>query len=162
MDNWVEDYSYAIETENLGAGIAPWNIAQYRLVTLDEHGPTKVKCKGKVYTPLFYHFQNMTYIDENTIHSNTHVYWGVEKKLVYSFYIPYATHVALNKKMLKERYGIDVLLHHHPGVEVTKQESFIKVFMRKIKKILSKDSWEGIFYHRIPALLSSDNGVIKF
>lgn len=162
MDNWVEDYSYAIETENLGAGIAPWNIAQYRLVTSDDHGPTKVRCKGKYYTPLFYHFQNMTYIDENKIHSNTHTYWGVDKKLVYSFYLPYAKHVALNKKMLKEKYGIDVLLHHHPGVEVTKQESFINAFMGKIKNILSKESWKSLFYHRLPALLSPDKGVINF
>ncbi len=161
MDNWIEDYPCAIETENLGMGIAPWNIAQYAMISKNEFGPTKVKCKGKVYTPVFYHFQNMTYIDENTVRSNTHLYWHVDKKLVNSFYFPYAKHIASNKRMLREKYGIDVLLRHHPGEHISEKEALIIKILNKLDKTITKDFWTDIFFHRLPGWLSIKKGIIR-
>ena len=37
-DKWCDDYYYCIETEHLGAGIAPWNISQYKYVESNERG----------------------------------------------------------------------------------------------------------------------------
>ena len=89
LDNWCLDYPFCVETDNLGAGIAPWNIAQYRLIKRDNYGPITLRCRNREVSPLFYHFQGLTYIDEKTVKTNTFTSWCVSKKLVYTIYIPY-------------------------------------------------------------------------
>lgn len=161
MDNWVLDYEYAIETENLGAGIAPWNIAQYRMIADDEYGPTLITCRGKEFVPVFYHFQDMCYIDERSVRTNTQGYWGVDRKLVKALYIPYIKHIAKNKQMLKDKYGVYVLLHHHPGVNDVPKKSLTERFFHISNKIITRDFWCMLCFHKLPAILSVDNGIVK-
>ncbi len=39
MDNWCDDYDFVIETGNLGMGIAPWNINQYKRTNVHPRKP---------------------------------------------------------------------------------------------------------------------------
>lgn len=160
MDNWCDDYSFCVETSNLGAGIALWNIAQYRLLEQSEYGPNKVKCRGSVVMPFFYHFQQLEYIDDNTVETHTMSKWGVQKLLVDSFYFPYLYHISANKKYLKANYGVNVIIKHHPGVQVKKRSTFEA--LRSIAcKFFTKKGIKYLFYTHIPLKLYGNKGVLK-
>lgn len=148
LDNWVSDYDYVIETENLGAGIAPWNIPQYSLVGNDGE-KIAVKCRGQVYQVLFYHFEGITY--GSPTEADIHIYsrWGIDDKLVEIFYKPYLEEIYDANLMLKERYGFEIVLKHHPAL---KQVSKKEAIANKIK-VLFSSGFIGLFYHIIPRSL---------
>ena len=148
LDNWVADYNYVMETENLGAGIAPWNIPQYKLI--DNSGDKiRVKCKNKEYNALFYHFEGITY--ESPTEANIHIYsrWGIDDKLVDLFYTPYLKEIYLANRMLKEKYNLEVMVMHHPAL---KKISKTEVLKNKLKYFISS-GFVGIFFHIIPRSL---------
>ena len=159
LDNWCEDYEYCIETQNMGAGIAPWNISQYKHFNLDTSESIMVKCRNNICRPFFYHFQDLVYLDDCSVNTHTSEYWNVDYDLVSSFYTPYLIHIKRNKIMLKNSYGIDVLLARHPGYEKNKlsfndflPHVFICKTYRKTKSIL---------FHGIPGYLHRHNGIIS-
>lgn len=115
MDNWKEDYPYVIELNNLGAGVAKWNLSQYDLISSDKNN-LQLKCKDKSYRLLFYHFQGVTFLAEDLARIN--VFTGkskCNKKLVLLIYDPYLSEIGKVRKMLKEKYGVIAVYKSHPG-----------------------------------------------
>ncbi|MBO4840481.1 MAG: hypothetical protein J5524_05225 [Bacteroidaceae bacterium] len=149
MDNWVDDYPYVIESLNYGAGIAPWNIPQYTLVKYNPKGQFVVKCKGKEYTPLFYHFEGITY-DSND-HADIHVYsrWGIDDKLVNIFYIEYLSRIKKIKLFLLEKYNVDCLIKTHPALG---QKTRKQLLLGKAQYFL-KAGFVDFFFHILPRSL---------
>ena len=132
MDNWVDDYPYVIELENLGAGVAPWNISQYKLKSYNDSHIT-LQCKDRSWPLLFYHFEGITYLSENKADLHVFKYWGIQEKLVYSLYDPYLSEIAYYKKILRDKYGISAIIKHHPGVAQKGKSPF----WIRIKHVLS-------------------------
>lgn len=161
LDNWCDDYNFCVETKNLGAGIAPWNMSQYKMVSKDDFGPTMVECRGNRYRPLFYHFQDLNYIDENTAITHTGPYWGVDFGLVRSSYIPYMTHIKDNKNVLSTRYGINVLLKKHPGVADTKKNNIMQKLANLTDLTYLKKKIKNVIFHSIPAYLNKTSEIIN-
>ena len=108
------------ELQNLGGGVAPWNLNQYELVNTESGMPYKTKedldaIKDKVYLTLrnkkdkekfdliFYHFQNIRYLSETKVNisSETH-----DKSLKRAIYLPYLRDIDKTRKELKEKYDI--------------------------------------------------------
>lgn len=149
LDNWVDDYPYVIESLNYGAGIAPWNIPQYTLVKYKPKGQFVVKCKDKEYTPLFYHFEGITY-DSND-HADIHVYsrWGIDDKLVNIFYDDYLRRIKKVKIFLFEKYNVDCLIKTHPALE---KKTRRQVIWGKLQYFLNAGI-VNLFFHIIPRFL---------
>lgn len=148
MDNWVDDYDYVIETSNLGAGIAPWNISQYKLVNNSDDGYI-VKCKGESMPILFYHFEGITY--KSLISADIHIYccWGIDDKLVNLLYKSYLHEILKAKEMLRDLFSVDSLITHHPtSKKLSKYQSLIKKL-----KVLYSEGLVGLFFHTIPRIL---------
>lgn len=136
MDNWVSDYDYVIETQNLGAGVAPWNIAQYKLID-NSSSSIKLKCRGNNYDLLFYHFENLQYLSLKQVNINVYATWGIDDKLVRFLYKDYLHRIDDTKSFLRNKYGIDVVIKSHPGV--TKKEKYkrnYKITYERIKKFI--------------------------
>lgn len=130
QDNWCEDYVYCIETEHLGAGVAPWNISQYKLVESNDQ-KIIVKTRGNQYPMLFYHFENLQYIDKNKIKINVYHQWGLDDKLVKELYYPYLKILNKYKDLIKSKYGLDILIKYHPGIkreEISKWCKFLNLW----------------------------------
>lgn len=146
MDNWVDDYSFVIESENYGAGIAPWNIPQYRLVKHEDSGPFVVKCRGREYIPLFFHFEGITYASNN--HANIHVYsrWSIDDRLVKIFYTDYLSRIKQKKKLLLEKYNVNCLIKTHPALNNKTQSQKV---LGRIQYFLNA-GFVGLFFHIIP------------
>lgn len=118
LDNWPNDYSEFVHVcQNVGAGIAPWNIERYR-------GDSQ-NCFSVYYnnTPLlhpiiFYHFQHMTYIDRNNV--KTSILSGkdnVDYDLLKRLYTDYLYKIERKKRMLESTYDISYLMTKHPAVK---------------------------------------------
>ena len=126
MDNWINDYPYAIELENLGAGVAKWNLSQYQLVS-SEGDNIQLKCRGELYRLLFYHFQGITFLEEDLARINVFPEQGRRnKKLALIIYDSYLADLAREREMLKNKYGIVAIYKKHPGYN-TKMSLFVKL-----------------------------------
>lgn len=127
QDNWVDDYSYVIATDNVGAGVAPWNITQYKWMDR-KNNSIVIKRWGKKAPLLFYHFENITYINESMVDTSLLCSWGIDKAFIDRLYVPYLTKIREVKQILKEKYGVDILIKSHPGVaqEKIRRENFLK------------------------------------
>lgn len=159
MDNWVTDYDFVIETHNLGAGIAPWNFSQYKLKLINDKGCIIV-CKDKIdYPTVFYHYENLCYIDMGMVKMNVFNSWCIDKKLVKAYYIPYLHELHGIKLRLKEKYEVNTILKKHPGLRHDKR-SFIKKVVDRLDYFLN---WEKQIHYMmsiLPAKLYKQSDII--
>ncbi len=151
LDKWVEDYPCVMETRNMGAGVAPWNINQY---TFDPAHPDDVVYKGEPVPLVFYHFENIRYISRTMIDINVYHYWGIQAELVNRLYIPYLKELDNCKGLLQEKFGFFPLLSYHPG----KNDRPDKKFLLRVKFFIShffldKESRSIYFNNVIPVAL---------
>lgn len=136
MDNWVRDYNFVIETQHYGAGVAPWNIAQYKYIKKDSKNSIIVKIKRQEIPIIFYHFENIQYIEAHTININVYNAWTIDSKLVDTLYYAYLRKIDAMKEYLKKEFGIDIIIRHHPGIIQTQQTIFNKL-KKKLQNISS-------------------------
>lgn len=169
LDNWVQDYDFVMETKNVGAGVAPWNISQYKFYFDKEYLHPKVYVErfSKKAPLLFYHFENIKYIDDSTVNASLVISWGIKKKWIDALYIPYLQYVKEIKSELKNKYGVEVLIKSHPGVEETKQKkrkmnilTRIYIFFFVTKKPLFSLKYK--FYMRLPIFFYRKYSIISF
>lgn len=86
-----------------GGGVAPWNLGRYRLCREEKGQPVLAdKETGDEFPLIFYHFQNLRYLSENTVNisSGTH-----SRKTKDAIYRPYLAEIEGCRRELKE-YGI--------------------------------------------------------
>jgi hypothetical protein len=161
LDNWLEDYDFVVETNNFGAGVAPWNICQYKMITNKTDDNSYIlKREGKNFDLIFYHFENVTYIEKKVVNINIYSYWGVDSKLVHSLYINYLLHIDKIKDFLIDKYDLNILILRHPGWGKNQTESISR--MRYLLERLS--SLEGIKYilfKKIPEFIYSKKNIIN-
>ena len=106
------------ELQHLGGGTAPWNLAQYELVSGsnsqsadDNHGVIlKEKKSGREFPLVFYHFQNIRYLSDKKVNINSCTHSQLLKKAIY---LPYLSNI---EKVRKE------LMHH--GVDFSTKKSY--------------------------------------
>ena len=83
--------------------MAPWNLGQYQLKRTEDEPPVLVEKKTGVEFPLvFYHFQNIRYLSENTVNVSSGSHSKETKDAIYK---PYLAKIEQNRRQLKE-YGI--------------------------------------------------------
>lgn len=155
QDPWVDENDFCIETENLGAGVAPWNIAQYELVTVFPQ--MILKRRGKHIPLVFYHFENINYFERNVIKLNVNISWGVDRRLVDLLYRPYILCVDKYKTLLAERFGVSILIKSHPGV-APKKEKDIKCIFRNL---LSMKKWKVFLFLELPKRVYLTQDIIR-
>ena len=108
LDEWEKRFGNIHEVENAGAGVAPWNLSDYRLEGKESNG-IYLTYKGKQRVKLvFYHFQNLRFLDENTV--NIGVYNEIGRKdraLINELYIYYVKRLVEIRKYLKNKYNLN-------------------------------------------------------
>jgi len=127
LDNWPVKYKTHINIiQNMGAGVAPWNLERYSLVEGEKTGV----CVDKHYEIpiIFYHFHNVTNIDKN--HVNIHIYERtlfLDKKLIQKIYLPYLRKINNTKNYLEEKYSFYPLILEHPVLKKNIENPMIKL-----------------------------------
>lgn len=115
MDNWVRDYPFVIELENLGAGLGKWNLSQYKLISASNSNIEMI-CGSSQCRLLFYHFQGVLYLSEKKAKMNIFPSpYDFHKELVFLIYDNYFYKIGYVRRMLKLNYGISSVYDKHPG-----------------------------------------------
>ena len=86
LDEWPEDYQNIQILQNMGGGIAPWNLQQY---TFSDNGKSiigKVRKTGSVFKVVFYHFQYVKFIKNGEYDIGWYLIPPGFRKM---FYVPY-------------------------------------------------------------------------
>ncbi len=115
LADWGTKENVAV-LKNLGGGIAPWNVGQYRLVRRERD--IYLRKGTEIFKLIFYHFHNLNYIDKDN--ANINVFkrnWSTDSKLIEAIYHPYLIELNEIKDRLYEGYGFYPLLVEHPAKE---------------------------------------------
>lgn len=99
------------ELQHLGGGTAPWNLAQYELISgsntqsaIKDMGVIlKEKKSGKEFPLVFYHFQNIRYLSDKKVNINSCTH---SKPLKRAIYLPYLSNIERVRKELLLK-GVD-------------------------------------------------------
>ena len=87
--------------KNPGAGIGPWNIAQY-----STNGKEQLLYHNRIIEPIFYHFHGITYYRD---HVTIGVYYRAfknDKRLVESIYTEYLKKKKKKRNKIKKKFGV--------------------------------------------------------
>lgn len=113
LQTWPQEYDFINVTQNQGAGVAPWNINKFRYTKKQDKYVITDRETMKEYRLVFYHFQNVVYIDDDHISCCL-----VDREImpeVKQIYEDYLRSIICTKKMLKEKYGVESLIRIHPA-----------------------------------------------
>ena len=159
LDHWCEDYPYCIETEQLGAGVAPWNFLQYKYVSGSTEKNLMVECGKSIYPMIFYHFENIEYIEKKRVHINVYSRFGIDDKLVKVLYFEYLRVVDKQKDLIKDKFGLDILIKSHPGVvQKTKKERRLS---KKLKSLLNPIKVKDFLSYKIRRTFNEKKNIIE-
>lgn len=103
LNSFGKLFNNVYELQNLGAGVAPWNLAQYDLISKDNNNILLCH-NNKNVDLIFYHFQNIRYMPNRKVNIKS---LTKNKKLKYSIYIPYLIEIENIREELNKRYSID-------------------------------------------------------
>ncbi len=154
LEHWENNKNVSI-LQNEGGGVAPWNIAQYKLISKDEDGKKIIiinKKTKKKFELIFYHFHNITYREERVVDISVYQRaWGVDDTLVNTVYRPYLLHLEKIREMLKEKYDFSQMIKIHPSFE----ERII--YKRTVKDMIASLKGKGIHDLYVVVYLNINN-----
>lgn len=109
LDRWTIDFQGVHELQHLGGGVAPWNLAQYKLASSNMKDIKLTdKNTGKSFDLIFYHFQNMRYINQNWINIKSGT---TDRRIKETIYIPYLRNIEKIRTFLRDTYHLDFNQH---------------------------------------------------
>lgn len=115
LEELVDNFECVYVCENLGAGVAPWNLCDYK---------HRIKETGLLYKNhqnsflVFYHFQGIS-----NINSDWFVIGGVSKKvtidnvLYKSLYKSYLYQIQIKRSLLRKTYDVSIIFSGHPALK---------------------------------------------
>lgn len=131
----VEKYSGHVNVlHNLGGGVAPWNIAQYKGVSTIGGGIIlQERSTEKLFELVFYHFEGITYVSRNM--ASAPIYLDSRNnKLITGLYADYLIKIEQAKRLLQAKYNIDFVIKEHPVMKNFKGD--ISYYLKKIGEYL--------------------------
>lgn len=110
LDDWGERFENVHILQHLGAGVAPWNIAQYKLNKIENETIYICHKKSKQCVPLvFYHFQAMKYLQDGMVDVGVNMYPGyADPKLCKVLYGQYISIIEEKRNWLRGNYSLDL------------------------------------------------------
>lgn len=103
LERFPQMFQGVHELQYLGGGVAPWNLAQYELQTAEGgHIALRTKRGGELFNLVFYHFQNIRYLNDTKVNVNSCTH---SKAIKDAIYIPYLMEVEKARKKL-QKYDI--------------------------------------------------------
>ena len=112
LDELVERFSCVHVCENLGAGVAPWNIMLYRMDSQNKQ--MKYLPKESNIGIVFIHYQNLSYITRKSISIGIPRTKRIDGVFVNKYYPTYLRNLDKKKDLLSSEYGIYKLVTGHP------------------------------------------------
>ena len=146
LDDWLDRFKGVHVIKNKGAGVAPWNIAKYR-VGIHNDNLLRYRFHFNEFPLVFYHFQSMYYIDRNLIDIRVNIYPNkAQKKLYTKLYSQYIEKINDTRDELLNKYRIDLFKEqkYHYRISKKKQLKDELLCERNVVVLISK-LWRIIF-----------------
>jgi len=86
LDDWITRFEGVHVLQNIGGGVAPWNVQQYDLTSTE-------------FKLIFYHFHNFKFLDNDKVELGGYRYKNSELELLYK---PYIKHLDIITERLKK------------------------------------------------------------
>ncbi len=87
LDDWTEKFQKTHELENLGGGVAPWNIQQYNF-SIESNKIVGVETKtNKKFDLIFYHFHYLRFLKNNRFDIGSYKITSQQIELIYKPYL---------------------------------------------------------------------------
>lgn len=128
LDDWTTRFEGIHVLQNLGGGVAPWNIQQYDLK--DEH-----------FKLVFYHFQNFKFLQNDKIELGHYKLKKIDLEVFYKPYLKNLTQIKQNLEKIGESYD-----YHGTSKLKNDWKTPLRNFKRKLNKnynIYSKNDLLG-------------------
>lgn len=100
LNSWPENYSCVEVTNNLGFGLAPWNINRYELFASSKK--VFIIEQNRKNNLLFYHFQNLRFYNNGFVDLRTSKLKKFEKSFIY---VPYVKHLIKITEKYQQEFG---------------------------------------------------------
>lgn len=135
LDPLVEKYRENVNVlSNLGGGVAPWNIAQYKhIVSVGDNIVFQECSSKKVFELVFFHYEGITYESRNKATAPTYLDSRSNKSIT-GLYADYLIKIEQVKRMLQSVYSIDYIIKEHPVQKNFKGE--LGYYISKISEYL--------------------------
>lgn len=104
LNDWTRDFEGVHELQHLGGGVAPWNLEQYRLVSIRENDIQMQASTGEQFQLVFYHFQNIRYLPGRRVNIKSQTR---NRKLKYAIYVPYLMEIEKIRHVLITEYNLN-------------------------------------------------------
>lgn len=135
-NSWIA-YPFVSVSKNLGAGMAPWNFYRYRFA---QDGFAFDRFEKKIYELVFFHFQNLLFLDEKKVRIMTKTeHWKCDKKLFDYVYSIYLRKIVGFRKLLEDKYN----LRPHTTLYISREK---KTKIREYFKNIKGNKIVGLFY----------------
>ncbi len=99
LDNWPKKYENIHILQNLGGGVAPWNVQQYKLLNKSKLQNRNDKLNFDL---IFYHFHNLKFVNSEITYIGG---YRIDKEIREHIYIPYLKKISIiNQNIRKKLY----------------------------------------------------------
>ncbi len=101
LDDWTTRFNDIHVLMNEGGSLAPWNIQQYKIKSINPFILKTLKTKEKI-KPVFYHFHYLSFYSNKKINLTNGIYY-ISSEIKHYFYYPYLNHInKINKELYKD------------------------------------------------------------
>ncbi len=114
-------------SKNIGAGVASWNVSQYKLVEKNDSLEIKDRKKGSSMRMVFYHFENINYLSRQVIqvHCKDQAFF-YDRELIDTLYGNYLVDIDNVKTYLEKKYAHSPIYSHEGVIKNIKNEPLSK------------------------------------
>lgn len=131
LDDWEKRFTGVHVLQHIGAGVAPWNIARYRLVEkCGDDVKIRFEKDNSVSSLIFYHFQAMKYLENDQVDVGINLYPGYAQPQLYvELYKDYLKKIELMRDKLENEARLD--LRSRKAEKFSKKNYFFENIMRE-------------------------------
>jgi len=106
LNEWPKLFKGVYELKNVGAGVAPWNLSDYKLLQNTGRSILLSYKKNVECQLIFFHFQGIKFLKQDQVFINAYSEPGKKDvKLIDYIYDEYIERLIVYRKMLYERFG---------------------------------------------------------
>ncbi len=143
LDCWMERFEGVYELRNLGAGVAKWNLRQYRLASAKGDDIRLIhKASGQTIPLVFYHFHDMKYLSRDFVNIDV---GRMAVNVKYAIYYPYLREIERIRGELMEKFQISFWKEPEPERVSKKNQSRAAWVVEEAGKVLELIRTEGAY-----------------
>jgi len=128
LEKFPELFVGVHELQHLGAGVAPWNLSMYTLMSNSKSEIILSDKVNKKFPLIFFHFQNLKFLSSNIVNISS----GTRDiKLKKNIYYPYLEQIYKYRKMFEKEYGVEYEAKRY--CSSNKVKAFIQKYILQFK-----------------------------